>query len=260
MKVVLVNSAPTSCSFLDYNKSEFEDGDTSNCLLNLFGKPIITRNLSILGSLCEIEKILVPKELRFLAPILSSSFKFVIEVVDKRIYKKLVSKGSVDVGVGDNINMDSQYRCTDGYGKNTSGLKHRGLNSDSSTVFLSCSVILENNRSVKKLGIQRFVHPWDFLEVINNVLETEINKTVISSKSQIAKTAIIEGPCIIEDGVIIDDFVKIKGPVYIGKGSHIGMGSLIRNSILEHNTSIGFNCEIGKSYFAGNAKISHHNV
>lgn len=260
MKVVLVNSAPTSCSFLDYNKSEFEDGDTSNCLLNLFGKPIITRNLSILGSLCEIEKILIPKELKFLAPIISSSFKFVIEEVDKRIYKKLVSKCYVEVGVGDNINMDSQYRCIDGCGINTSGLKQRDLNSDASTVFLSCSVILENNPSVKKLGIQRFIHPWDFLEVINNVLEMEINKTVISNKSQIAKTSIIEGPCIIEDGVIIDDFVKIKGPAYIGKGSHIGMGSLIRNSILEHNTSIGFNCEIGKSYFAGNAKISHHNV
>lgn len=60
MKVVLVNSTPTSDSFLDYNESEIEVGDTSNCLLNLFGKPIITRNLSILGSLCEIEKILIP--------------------------------------------------------------------------------------------------------------------------------------------------------------------------------------------------------
>ena len=38
------------------------------------------------------------------------------------------------------------------------------------------------------------------------------------------------------------------------------MGSLVRNSMLERNTRIGFNCEIGKSYFAGNDKISHHNV
>jgi hypothetical protein len=56
MKVMLVNSTSTSCSFLDYNESEIEDGYTSNCLLNLFGKPIITRNLSILGSICEIGK------------------------------------------------------------------------------------------------------------------------------------------------------------------------------------------------------------
>ena len=260
MKVVLVNSTPTSGSFLDYNESEIEVGDTSNCLLNLFGKPIITRNLSILGSLCEIEKILIPKELKFLAPIISSSFKFVIEEVDKRIYKKLVSTGSDGDGVGDNTPMGSHYGCKNGYGKKNSKLKQRILNSDAKTLFLSCSIILENNPSVKKVGFQRFLHPWDFLEVINNVLKTEIKRTIISNKSQIAKTSIIEGPCIIEDGVIIDDFVKIKGPAYIGKGSHIGMGSLIRNSIIEHNTSIGFNCEIGKSYFAGNAKISHHNV
>jgi acetyltransferase-like isoleucine patch superfamily enzyme len=260
MKVVLVNNTPTSCSFLDYNESEIEGGDTTNCLLNLFGKPIITRNLSILGSLGKIEKILIPRELKFLAPIISSSFNFVIEEVDKRIYKKLVSTGSDEDGVSDNTLMDSHYGCKNGYGKNTSSLKQRVLNSDANTLFLPCSVILENNPSVKKVGLQRFLYPWDFLEVINKVLNTEIKKTVISNKSQIAKTSIIEGPCIIDDGVIIDDFVKIKGPAYIGKGSHIGMGSLIRNSILEHNTIIGFNCEIGKSYFAGNAKISHHNV
>lgn len=195
-----------------------------------------------------------------MAPIIRSSSKFVIEEVDKRNYKKLVSTGSDGDGVGDNIPMGSHYGCKNGYGKKTSNLKQRILNSDAKTLFLSCSIILENNPSVKKVGFQRFLHPCDFLEVINNVLKTEIKRTVISNKSQIAKTSIIEGPCIIEDGVIIDDFVKIKGPAYIGKGSHIGMGSLIRNSIIEHNTSIGFNCEIGKSYFAGNAKISHHNV
>jgi hypothetical protein len=30
--------------------------------------------------------------------------------------------------------------------------------------------------------------------------------------------------------------------------------------MFEHNTRIGFNCEIDQSYFAGNDKISHHNV
>jgi NDP-sugar pyrophosphorylase family protein len=45
------------------------------------------------------------------------------------------------------------------------------------------------------------------------VFKFEIKKTVITNRSKIAKTTIIEGPCIIEDGVIIDDFVKIKGPV-----------------------------------------------
>ena len=53
---------------------------------------------------------------------------------------------------------------------------------------------------------------------------------------------------------------RLRDHQYIGNGSFIGMGSLIRNSMLDYNTNIGFNCEIGKTYFAGNAKISHHNV
>jgi NDP-sugar pyrophosphorylase family protein len=65
---------------------------------------------------------------------------------------------------------------------------------------------------------------------------------------------------VIEDGVNVDDFCKIIGPAYLSCGSFIGMSSLIRNSILGNNTKIGFNCEIGRSYFAGNTKISHQNV
>ncbi len=260
MKVVLVHSDPTPCFFHDCHDPEIKCRDTSNCLLNLFGKPIINRNLSILGSLCEIVKILIPKELKFLAPIIRSSFKFAIEEIDKRIYKKIVNTNSDEDGVDNNIYMDPHYECKTGYGKNTDNLKQRVVNSDGNTLFLPCSVILENNPSATKLGFHRFLRPWNFLEIINNVLKSEIKKKVISNKSQIAKSSIIEGPCIIEDDVVIDDFVKIKGPAYIGNGSHIGMGSLIRNSILEYNTTIGFNCEIGKSYFAGNAKISHHNV
>jgi UDP-N-acetylglucosamine diphosphorylase / glucose-1-phosphate thymidylyltransferase / UDP-N-acetylgalactosamine diphosphorylase / glucosamine-1-phosphate N-acetyltransferase / galactosamine-1-phosphate N-acetyltransferase len=111
-----------------------------------------------------------------------------------------------------------------------------------------------------KLVLDEVNYPWDFLKVIQQVLNDEVTSTKISSNAKISKTSIIEGPCIIEKGVVIDDFCKIKGPVYIGENSFIGMGSLVRNSILERNTRIGFNCEIGKSYFAGNDKISHHNV
>ena len=176
----------------------------------MFAKPfreaIYYQKLKHIGSLCEIEKIFIPKELKFLGPIISSSFKFVIEEVDKRIYKKLVSIGSDEDGVSDNTHMNSHYGSKNGYGKNTSNLEQKALNSDQDTLFLPCSVILENDQSVKRVVFQRFLHPWDFLEVINSMLKTEIKKTVISIKSQIAKTSIIEGPCIIEDGVIIDDF------------------------------------------------------
>ncbi len=111
-----------------------------------------------------------------------------------------------------------------------------------------------------KLLVEKINYPWDFLKSVQKILDNEVTSTKISSKAKISKTSIIEGPCIIEKGVVIDDFCKIKGPTYIGENSFIGMGSLVRNSMLERNTRIGFNCEIGKSYFAGNDKISHHNV
>jgi UDP-N-acetylglucosamine diphosphorylase / glucose-1-phosphate thymidylyltransferase / UDP-N-acetylgalactosamine diphosphorylase / glucosamine-1-phosphate N-acetyltransferase / galactosamine-1-phosphate N-acetyltransferase len=104
------------------------------------------------------------------------------------------------------------------------------------------------------------IYPWDFLTTVQKVLYDEIAEQIISPNASIAKSSIIKGPCVIEDDVIIDDFCKIIGPAYLGCGSFIGMGSLIRNSILGNNTKIGFNCEVGRSYFAGNSKISHHNV
>jgi NDP-sugar pyrophosphorylase family protein len=104
------------------------------------------------------------------------------------------------------------------------------------------------------------IYPWDFLRVTQEILFEEVKETRVSPNASVAKSCIIEGPCIIEDGVRIDDFAKIKGPTYIGKDSFIGMGSLVRNCMLENKTRIGFNCEVGKSYFAGNDKISHHNV
>jgi NDP-sugar pyrophosphorylase family protein len=127
-------------------------------------------------------------------------------------------------------------------------------------LFLPCNTVIGKRSTRKSIEYYKFQYPWEFLDIIQELLTGEVTYSVISNRATIAKTAIIEGPCIIEDNVVIDDFAKIKGPSYIGNGSFIGMGSLVRNSMLDYNTSIGFNCEIGKTYFAGNAKISHHNV
>ena len=132
--------------------------------------------------------------------------------------------------------------------------------SNNTNLILPCNVLLGINSFTNNLEFQKFQYPWEFLDIVNNLLNSKIKDTIISNKSCIAKSSIIEGPCIIEDDVVVDDFAKIKGPVYIGKGSFIGMGSLIRNSMLGNNTRIGFNCEVAKSYFAGNDKLSHHNV
>jgi UDP-N-acetylglucosamine diphosphorylase / glucose-1-phosphate thymidylyltransferase / UDP-N-acetylgalactosamine diphosphorylase / glucosamine-1-phosphate N-acetyltransferase / galactosamine-1-phosphate N-acetyltransferase len=112
----------------------------------------------------------------------------------------------------------------------------------------------------KGLLVDSMVYPWHFLDIVQKTLRAEVTRTRISPAASVARTSIIEGPCVIEDDVIIDDFCKIKGPTYISKGSHVGMSSLVRNCMFGRGTRIGFNCEIAKSYFAGNAKISHQNV
>jgi NDP-sugar pyrophosphorylase family protein len=134
------------------------------------------------------------------------------------------------------------------------------LYSNKTSIYLPCNVIIDKNSSKENIDYSLFRFPWEFLESVNETLQNDVKDVVISDKAKIAKSSIIEGPCIIEDNVVIDDFVKIKGPVFIGEGSFIGMGSLVRNSILEYKTNIGFNCEIAKTYFAGNTKMSHHNV
>lgn len=109
--------------------------------------------------------------------------------------------------------------------------------------------------------IDYIIYPWDFLRIMQRVMEDKIVHTTISPDASIDRSSIIDGPCIIEDGVTIDDFCKIKGPTYIGRGSFIGMGSLVRKCMVGEGTTIGFNCEIGKSYFVGNNdKLAHHNV
>jgi UDP-N-acetylglucosamine diphosphorylase / glucose-1-phosphate thymidylyltransferase / UDP-N-acetylgalactosamine diphosphorylase / glucosamine-1-phosphate N-acetyltransferase / galactosamine-1-phosphate N-acetyltransferase len=109
--------------------------------------------------------------------------------------------------------------------------------------------------------IDTIMYPWDFLYIMQRVMQDKIVHTTISPNASVDRSSIIDGPCIIEDGVTIDDFCKIKGPTYIGSGSFIGMGSLVRKCMIGEDTTIGFNCEIGKSYFAGNNdKLAHHNV
>jgi NDP-sugar pyrophosphorylase family protein len=122
------------------------------------------------------------------------------------------------------------------------------------------SVLWFSKTGKARLYADLIVYPWDFLNSSQKILHEEVTGSKISESASIAKSSVIEGPCIIEDDTIIDDFCKIKGPTYIGKGSYICMGSLIRNCIFCQYTKIGFHCEVGKSYFAGNDKVSHQNA
>ena len=261
MKIVFVDPSKHFYPSAILDDFELDNDVPSNYSLKLFGKSLIMRNIEILNSLYNIDKIVLPKKLGFLKTIINDSYPFnvVIEEIEYRNYTKLINtvmvnklNNSAYVGFKSDIDESTylNYSCQ----------IHNALCLNKSSIYLPCNVIIGKDSSKEHIDYSLFRFPWEFLESVNDVLQKEVKDVVISDKSKIAKSSIIEGPCIIEDNVVIDDFVKIKGPVFIGEGSFIGMGSLVRNSILEYKTNIGFNCEIAKTYFAGNAKISHHNV
>jgi NDP-sugar pyrophosphorylase family protein len=108
--------------------------------------------------------------------------------------------------------------------------------------------------------IKEMLYPWDILEAMEYVLDSEVRVSNISTDSSISETAVIEGPCVVESGVQIDDFCKIKGPIYISADTKIGTGSLLRKSMIGEKCVIGFTCEIAKSYLAGSDTIPHLDV
>ncbi|VFJ12427.1 hypothetical protein [Candidatus Nitrosocosmicus franklandus] len=248
-----MQSASTSYSFLDYNESEVDSSIPSNCSLYLFGRALITRNVELIDSLYGLETVLVPKKLNFISRLIKSTTNVPVEEIDETTYDKLVKR---DIRVSQKINVSEK----NDFSSNTIHMQQNTLISNKNLLFLPCNTVVGRKSDKRSLEYYKFQYPWEFLEIIQDLLRNEVTHSIISNRASIAKTAIIEGPCIIEDNVVIDDFAKIKGPTYIGSGSFVGMGSLIRNSMLDYNTNIGFNCEIGKTYFAGNAKISHHNV
>lgn len=247
-----MQSSSTSYSFLDYNESEVDSSIPSNCSLYLFGRALVTRNIELLDSLYGLETVMVPKKLNFISRLIKSTTGIPVEEIDENTYARLVKNETrvshkVEIPDSDNVHL-------------TNNILQNSLISNKNLLFLPCNAVIGKRSTKKSLEYYKFQYPWEFLDIIQELLKNEVTHSIISNKATIAKTAIIEGPCIIEDNVVIDDFAKIKGPTYIGNGSFIGMGSLIRNSMLDYNTNIGFTCEIGKTYFAGNAKISHHNV
>ena len=247
-----MQSSSKSYSFLDYNESEVDSSIPSNCSLYLFGRALITRNIELINSLYNLETVLIPRKLNFISSIIKSTTDIPVEEINENTYHKLV-KSELKASKFD-INEKNHSESSNSHIQQNTLLTNKNL------LFLPCNTVIGKRSTRKSIEYYKFQYPWEFLDIIQELLKGEVTYSIISNRATIAKTAIIEGPCIIEDNVVIDDFAKIKGPSYIGNGSFIGMGSLVRNSMLDYNTSIGFNCEIGKTYFAGNAKISHHNV
>ena len=159
------------------------------------------------------------------------------------------------------VNHKASYSIIDCYDWLSSNKNNKVIRSQKGKLDVPLNILIEYSLERGSLLIDSVIYPWDFLHIMQRVMQDKIVHTTISPNASVDRSSIIDGPCIIEDGVTIDDFCKIKGPTYIGSGSFIGMGSLVRRCMIGEDTTIGFNCEIAKSYFAGNNdKLAHHNV
>ncbi|MBA2268146.1 MAG: hypothetical protein H0W19_07405 [Nitrosopumilus sp.] len=237
MKLIFFNNVN-----LDSAHSSIENDTIFSLSAKLMGRHLIMRNIATLNTVYDIKSIEIPADLYLLNNLIHQHFP------------------SIDVTLTQTIDTFQETINHNSHSRNASlGSDLTRLKGPTSSIRIPSNSILHINAE-GELVIDEINYPWDFLKSVQKILDMEVTSTKVSSKAKISKTSILEGPCIIEKGVVIDDFCKIKGPAYIGENSFIGMGSLVRNSIIERNTRIGFNCEIGKSYFAGNDKVSHHNV
>ena len=215
--------------------------------LEIAGKPLIIHNIDVANRALKgkITDVAIPQKFKSAIEIIKGQYRSVdvIELDDYESSKRL-----------DFIKDNSS--ATDV----SSGLFQLPINSIVRSSSFSSSTHSDADNNNSNVTVDLITYPWDFLAAIQNLLRETITTTYISPTAKVSKTCIIEGPCIIEDNVVLDDFCKIKGPCYIGQGSLVGMCSLVRGSMLGKNTRIGFNCEVAKSFFSGDAKISHQNV
>lgn len=252
VKIVFYDNTTTVIAASDLESAiSSEDRYTINSWMpsKLMGQNLVARNLSLLDKVYNIKSIEVPKGCKSIDKFIHHLYSS-IDVVISTDNKNDIPIETID---GKSSSHDLSL-CLDLY-KNPINYDK----SDETELQIPFNSIL-HLEEFGKLVIEVIQYPWNFLEAIQKILRKDITNTVISKNASISKSCIIDGPCIIESGAVIDDFCKIIGPTYIGDNTFVGMGSLVRNSILEQNTRIGFNCEIGKSYFAGNDRISHHNV
>jgi len=210
------------------------DKNSIGLSLKVLDRPLIIWNLNVLNKIKKIDTILIPEKYSETYLAIKEEFPSIkiesIKDEDPNLSKTIQTGAkSLDFSQCDQLELD--------------------FNS-----------VLFQSKETKRLIINTIKYPWDYLKLIQEIMNNHILESKISSNATISKTTVLDGPCIIEDNVVIDDFCKIKGPIFIGKNSFIGMGSLVRNCMLGTKTSIGFNCEISKSYFAGQTDIAHHNV
>src|ERR671920_1198433 len=93
MKIVFVDPSHSFCPSAILDDFELDNDVPSNYSLKIFGKSMIMRNIDILSSLYNIDKIVFPKKLGFLKTIINDNYPFdvVLEEFDHRNYNKIMN-------------------------------------------------------------------------------------------------------------------------------------------------------------------------
>ena len=98
--------------------------------------------------------------------------------------------------------------------------------------------------------------PWNVLDWLADSLEKQ--KTRISKKAKIAKTAIVKNS-IVEDGAKIFDYAIVKNS-RIKKGGVVGTHSLVRDSIVSENAVVGSGSDVARSWIGENSWLHRNYV
>ena len=246
MQLVFHNSAHHLQSLI----SDSHDCPASS--LKVFGQPLIVRNVDVACKVLDIDHVMIPNNFSNAATLIQNNFP------------SLEVEQFSDENENENVvNHKAPCSIIDRYDWSSSNKNNNNkvISYQKGKLDVPLNIFIDYSLERGSFLIDSIIYPWDFLQIIQRVMQNKIVHTTISPNASVDRSSIIDGPCVIEDGVTIDDFCKIKGPTYIGSGSFIGMGSLVRRCMLGEDTTIGFNCEIAKSYFAGNNdKLAHHNV
>ena len=87
MKIVVVDTNNSFCPSAILDDFELDNDIPSNYSLKIFGKSLIMRNINILNSLYNIDKIILPKKLGFLKTIINDDYPFNVVLEEFEILK-----------------------------------------------------------------------------------------------------------------------------------------------------------------------------
>ncbi|MCD6324473.1 MAG: NTP transferase domain-containing protein, partial [Desulfurococcales archaeon] len=98
-------------------------------------------------------------------------------------------------------------------------------------------------------------YPINALEAMYYIMKG-FSGTYISSKAEVSRTAVIEGPVFIDDGAVVEHYAVIKGPAYIGKDVMVGTHTFVRPyTDIEADATLGSYSEVVWSLISEGASV-----